>query len=490
MRNLIDIITEATIANYPAGSTFTISGSQNGQSLTAVLAPQGVDVDGTMTSMAPEEADLSQVQAKFGEYKEGRPYQLFHDDAGTVWAYFGGSSTMNSSFNHASNIANRGDIAEGILGAAMFAKFTKREGNEDIGMITVSDIYSVLDKLEPVGPDDYQVEVRDSDSRHADIVTYRLALQKKPYQDLLNPDNRDALKNEFSSAAAYVNSSMAERYSRYFYLNGRRDHIAVIADGAIQQRSSKVDVWVAVRDRNGNTRKLRLNASLKNGPIKQFGQVGGSSMEAMVKLWDEFGVDVTKYAKEFERAHGQGQEHAIELMYRKVADQLATKLKRAGPNSEAEFVDKIAHAVTYFATLGDENVELVQFDKGGFKILRFNTLARKLRDIDITATYIESKARPEIIIHDVHNTKNVLITVRSKFETVNGELYVRNYIEKGSLLDELTRVERADWKEIESQADSKIADIAAGKSTSGLRPKAAEKAREKRGVSTTPRQRR
>lgn len=491
MRELINILNEATVDNYPIGTQFLLSGSQNGQALSAQLSAQGINVESPMTRMDWSDAnDPDKWTASVGKVKADGQYYAFHDEDGHIWTYHGSASGLNSSFIHADKLANRGEIAEGILGAAMFAKFTKREGNEDIGMITVSDIYSVLEKLQNIGEDTYQVEVKDSDNRHADLVAFKLVLKTGPYKDLMDLNKREALKNEFNSAVAYVNSSMAERYSRYFYLNGKQDHIAVIADGSLNEKTSKVDVWVAVRDAQGNMRKLRLNASLKAGPVKQFGQVGGSDIDSMIALWEHFGIDVTPYAKKFEQSHGEGQEKAIEYMYRTVANKLATELKRAGPDDEAEFVDKIAHAVTYFATLGDDNVELVQFDKGGFKILRFNRLAEKLRNIDITATYVEAKARPEIIIHDVHNSNRVLITVRSKFENKKDGQYVRNYIEKGDLLTELTQVERADWKELDKKTDKKIADIAAGKSTSGLRPKAAEKAREKRGILSAPRQRR
>ena len=122
-------------------------------------------------------------------------------------------------------------------------------------------------------------------------------------------------------------------------------------------------------------------------------------------------------------------------------------MKRADPRQEVGFVAHIADAVTFFATLGDPNVELVQFDKGGFKILRFGNLLEKLKTVDLTATFSDSKARPEITIHDALNPKNILITIRSKVETKkNGDLYVRNIIEKGKLLEELTQVQTTAWE--------------------------------------------
>jgi hypothetical protein len=134
----------------------------------------------------------------------------------------------------------------------------------------------------------YQLSVRDADNAFADTITFLLRLKTGPYRDLMDPAKRQLLINEYSSAAAYVNSSMAERYSKYFYLNGKADDIAILADGAASETEKKADVWVAVKDQNGNMRQLRLNTSLKIGGIKQFGQVGGSTVESMQKLWSYF----------------------------------------------------------------------------------------------------------------------------------------------------------------------------------------------------------
>jgi hypothetical protein len=123
----------------------------------------------------------------------------------------------------------------------------------------------------------------------------------------------------------------------------------------------------------------------------------------------------------------------------------------AGNNDteEARFVDEVARAVTHFATLGDANVELVDFDKGGFKILRFKNLEYKLRNIDLTASYT-GKTRPEISIHDVEDPKKELIAIRCKVENKKSGPYVRNYIEKGPLLEEITKVQERSLKELET----------------------------------------
>ncbi len=483
MREIINLLNEATIADYPAGTAFLLSGSQSGRNLAAQLAPQGINTEDVMFSVDPTEAqDPAEYVATVGRNRPGQAAQAFRDADGQLWVYYGGASSMNSSFVHADKLANRGEIAEGILGAAMFSKFTKRAPSEEIAQVTEQDIERVLNSLKSSGTDTYETVVQDSDNQHADTVRFELVLKTKPYQDLMDPGKREALKNEFASAAAYVNTPMAERYSRYFYLNGKADEINIIANGAASETTSKVDVFVQV-----NGRRLKLNTSLKVGGVKQFGQVGGSETGSMIKLWRYFGVDVTPYVKQFEKKREKDQFEALEYMYRSIAEQLAEELEGDNDTEEAKFVNNVAHAVTFFATLGDSNVELVDFSKGGFKILRFNNLVEKMRTVNLTASYKEAKGRPEIGIHDVTNPKRELISVRVKIENKKDGPYVRNIVEKGPLLEEIAKVQERGWAEKTQKYDDKIAAL--DQPRLGLRPTSAPRAR-RDSDSEQPRQRR
>jgi aspartate 1-decarboxylase len=441
MRNLINLLNEATIADYPMGTSYLVSGSDKGRAMAAALAHQGINVEEPMVSVDQSEVDPKEIKATVGKNAPSVASQAFRDADNNLWIYYGSASGMNSCFVHADKLANRGEIAEGILGAAMFAKFTKRAPSAEIAQVTVQDIERILGSLNSKEKDIYSVTVKDADNKHADTITFDLFLKTKPYQDLMDLKKRDALKSEFSSAAAYVNTPNAERYSRYFYINGKADSIEIIANGALAEKSSKVDVFVQV-----NGKKLRLNTSLKVGGVKQFGQVGGSEIESMTKLWRYFGVDISKYTKKYEKMRGQDQFQALEYMYRSIADQLSAELAGDNDTEEAKFVTNISNAVSYFATLGEKNVELVDFSKGGFKILRFNDLVQKLRGVNLTASYKEAKGRPEIGIHDVANPKRELVSVRVKIENKkSGEQYVRNIIEKGPLLEELTTVQKGSF---------------------------------------------
>ena len=455
MRDLINIIlNEVTLSKYGPGHKFIFSNGAAGQQLSSQLAALGLDTAGTieLTNKSKGLESLvnkSEIITRFGK---GTDVYEFRTEDNVYFYVFGTTGAIETALNHSkeSTISNRGEVSEGILGAAMFAKFTKREPGEEVGTIGAADITNVLDNLQAQGNDTYSVTVNDAESDVADTISFVLRLKTAPYQDLMNPLKRKLLTNELNSAAAYVNSPMAERYSKYFYLNGRADEINIMADGAASESEKKSDVWVGIRDKNGAIRTLKLNASLKVGGVGQFGQVGGSNIDSMTKLFGYFGVDVSPYLDKFEKQSKKDPIIAVEYMYRQITEDLQSKLAGNDDTEEARFVDQVAHAVTHFATLGDPNVELVDFNKGGFKILRFKNLEHKLRTIDLTASYT-GKTRPEITIHDVENPKKELLTIRCKIENrENKAPYIRNLNEKGSLLEEITEVQDRKFKELET----------------------------------------
>jgi len=297
------------------------------------------------------------------------------------------------------------------------------------------------------------------------------------------------LASEYASAAAYVNSSDAERYSRYFYINGRADQITIMADGVTGEKTQKTDVWVYVTDEDGKPRKLRLNASLKTGGIGQFGQVSGDSEETQQTLWNYFGVDVAPALKKFKQNIQAGDaKAAFASVYQYAAEQIDNALQNSSPKATAKMIDSIAQGITHFATLGDPKVELVDFSDGGFKILRFNNLVEKLKNVDLAASYVGNKTYPQVDIHERGNPKNKLLQIRMKIENRPNGVYSRNYIEKGPLLEKLTQYKKASW---DNESSTQALDRVTDKRLSGPGAKAAKvKAEPKTDTATLGRERR
>jgi hypothetical protein len=508
MRDLLNIfdsiVNEVTISKpkYGAGTQFAVAtGSKNGQALLQQMQQQGFDATAPLTMQDTSElGDQEILNLPNVAVGKGGDGYLFSNPAGQYILVTGTSSAIGPCFNvyngaqtddpeDVGKITNRGETSEGILGAAMFAKFVKREPGEDIGTVTPADIGDVLDSLKKTGEDQYEVEVEDYDNEHADRITFVLRLKTGPYQDLMDPAKRTLLTSEYASAAAYVNTSDAERYSRYFYINGRADQITIMADGVTGETEQKTDVWVYVADEDGQPRKLRLNTSLKVGGVPQFGQVSGTSEETQQTLWNYFGVNIDPSLPAFRKAtKADDPRAAFEKVYQYAAKQLDRELKNATAEQEASIINSIAQGITHFATLGDPKVELVDFSQGGFKILRFNKLKEKLQTMNLAATYNGSKTWPEVNIHERGNPDNRLLKIRTKKETKPKGIYLRNLIEKGPLLEKLTEYKKASWdNDTSTQALDRVAD----KRLTGPGAKAAKiKAEPKTDVNTLGREKR
>ena len=514
MRDLLNIfdsiVNEVTISKskYGPGTQFAVStGSQNGQALLQQMNQQGFDATPPLTMQDTSElGDQEILNLPAVAVAKGGAGYLFANDAGQYILVTGTADSIGKCFNaytgankSADNpedlgkIANRGETAEGILGAAMFAKFVKREPDEDIGTVTPDDISNVLSSLQKTGEDQYEVEVEDYDNEHADRIAFVLRLKTGPYQDLMDPTKQPLLAGEYASAAAYVNSSNAERYSRYFYINGRADKITIMADGVTGEKTQKTDVWV-----EANGQKLRLNTSLKTGGIGQFGQVSGSSEETQETLWNYFGVNVASAMKKFKQNIQSGDAvAAFASVYQSAASQIEDALQNAEPEAKANMINSIAQGITHFATLGDPKVELVDFSDGGFKILRFNKLEEKLKNVDLAASYVgpvvpatekKTKAYPQVDIHERGNPKNKLLQIRMKIENRPNGVYSRNYIEKGPLLEKLTQYKKASW---DNDTSTQALDRVTNKRLTGPGAKASRQVQEpKTDTATTGRKRR
>lgn len=458
MRDILDkiLLLEVTMSKYGPGKKFLVSGSVDGKQLALALQSKGIDTEGPieLTALASSGQYLTvRPSAPIIPTGKGNDQYEFKDQNQNFFYLTGTSSSVSKGFVHfkdkETDLSNKGEVSEGLLGAAMFAKFTHREPGEDIGIVSEHEVWAVLEKLKQTGKELYQVTVNDSDSVISDTITFSLKLKTGPYKDLMNPLKRPAMAPLVASAVAYVNNPRAESYSKYFYLNGKADEISILADGAASETEKKADVWVAIKDKNGQMRALKLNTSLKVGGVKQFGQVGGSGADSLNKLFGYFDIDFGPYMDKFKKLHAKDEMNAMDWIYNIMADLFKKKLAGNDNSVEYHFIDSLAHAITNFATLGDPNVELVDFDKGGYKILRFRNLNEKLKDVDLTASVLGGKARPEISIYDKNNSKRNLINIRMKIETrKDGSLYLRNIIEKGPLLEELTKFEYRSFDEL------------------------------------------
>lgn len=430
---LKSLLNEVTFSKLAPGAYVAMADNADGTKLKAAI-------DVTKFNYNTDPLILDKPDPKSYTVTIGKPsaYTLaLRNEAGQRINLTGSKTTIENGFNHydPNKISNRGEVAEGLLGAAVFAKMLQRKG-DTIGPINSANIWAVVDRLKQTGADTYSTVVPDGEQRAVkDSMQFTLRLKSAPYKDLMNPQKRTLLDDLVSSAVTFANSKDIQRYSQYFYLNGKPDVIHIISDGVSAEEEQKTDVQVLFKDHaTGQMRSTRLNISLKVGGVGQFGQVGGA--EGVFALFGQFGLDFGADEPEFERLmNQQGPRSAMEFIYRKAADIWNDILSQSTDFEEYRYIKTFSEALGFFTTKNDPSVVMVDFSKGGYSLLRFNDIEGKLSQVNLGARYIEGLEWPRVDIIDLNNPKNKLLQFRVKVERDTG--YLRNIIEKGNLFSQL-----------------------------------------------------
>ena len=354
------------------------------------------------------------------------------------------------SINKPNVSANLGDVSEGVFAAAIAARFVYK--NKDI---TVSQVGAMIASLGSgkignyPGKKGMQAEItRKSPNEGVSIqddVRLFVSLAEGNMKFLLNPANRNSLSPYILASVKYANSKRVRDWADLVYRNRRYDKIEVLSDGLGGQKFTKVDVRVKITDDNNKLLPVDINVSLKAGDVKQFGQLGGTELSDIITFFNRlFGLGgelsalSSKYEKMTKVDHKFSQ--GLRLLYRKIYSILSVKL-----NSKIDankILDNIGNGITYYATLNEENVELVQLNNREAKVYNFQNVGQLLKQYDYDVKYSEGgeKLLPQI---DITNNGKLLLRIRVKGEnktdkkTGKSYTYFRNYVEKGEFLGDL-----------------------------------------------------
>lgn len=328
---------------------------------------------------------------------------------------------------------NRGDVSEGLLAAAIAARFVNKNKT-----ITKQDAINILRELRPQGGTKVdQTFISDNENPAVkDQVRIVISLAEINMKALLNPANYGGLSDLINASVKYANGQYITKWSKLLYENNVRNEIDVISDGLLDQSGTKVDLRVKVDGKLTN-----VNVSLKAGDVKQFGQVSGSKLENMAALFNPLGLRVETQASKFnEFLTKKDTVGATSHIYNYVSKTLATE----AANNKNAFLKSLSAFIKFHATRDEENVTLVQLNRNEAKIYDFDNVQKMLSDVEPTV-FIKNgysdvaKAQvPTIVIADKSRTgKNELLTIRMKIDTRPDGFYHRNYIEKGALLGDL-----------------------------------------------------
>jgi len=298
--------------------------------------------------------------------------------------------------------ANRGDIAEGIMGAALTAKFIKRQLRQTVNNLpqvnatdvdavltkffrsggtyskTVRDVPKPFDFIPPDFPGD-KVETTVNIVRElmfSDKVVFKLTLPQAAMDFLSKQSNRTQVRDIFERAIKYANNDPTFiREANRLATNAKNDKILVDADGVSNQLDTKVDIGLYA-----NGRKIGKQISLKTESGRQFDQVIGFGIAEFDKLFDNnMGIivdgsvknEVNNYIKQFNVTDAFS--FRAQTSKDVTGSIWATKLKKAATlyYKGAEkviktqidalvFRRKLANTIRVGATRGDDDIQLVK----------------------------------------------------------------------------------------------------------------------------------
>lgn len=336
-------------------------------------------------------------------------------------------------------VSNKGEVIEGILGAATFARLTKRTSQD----ITEQDIFDAISSLDKNGS--VSKTAKELDSNITDKIILGVKLKINAFEDFNNIEKiKNLMAGEITAIKDYVNDAV-KKYGNFFAKNGRPDVVEIVSDGVSNETETKTDVLMYYNDKDGQRVVKHFDLSVKSGDVAQFGQVGGGgqtdSLETRYEfvrgLWERLGVNIDPIKQAFiasddiVEAYGKAYSHA--------AKEFAEKLVGANEDQEAEVLKKFVEGIKYFATLGEDRIKLVDISEKGYYVLDFKKLDRLYnnKDIDLTAEYAVGRSGLPLVKIVDKVTGKKFIQVRM-YRASTG--YVRNYVEKGPILKKVTKV--------------------------------------------------
>ena len=204
--------------------------------------------------------------------------------------------------------ANKGDISEAILAAAIAAKFKKRiDVNEfkntssainigNLPPVTKTDVENVLRIL--VRSFKYSTSVNDIDrikktveTKIYDNIQVSVGIPQKSAQFLKKESNWSEISNIFSAAITKVNSDPRLKAKAYgLSVNKKNDIIIVRAIGTESQTATKVDIRVEIINQGQKLANRSNQISLKYD-APQFAQAVGLEFGNFGKIFDALGLN-------------------------------------------------------------------------------------------------------------------------------------------------------------------------------------------------------
>jgi hypothetical protein len=361
---------------------------------------------------------------------------------------------------------NRGDIAEGIVGAALTAKFINRPKSlKDTNIpLTKKMIDDVLDNLFK-SSNNSVYKANDLVSKKGktvmDTIKFSMHLPVAAFNLLKDKNKRILVDDLYKSSIDYIETTWQKEVLD-FAKNGEIDNIIIDSDGVGDQKGTKADIKITI---NGKKYSRQISLKVKGGD--QFAQVTGHDFSKQKVLWESIlNLDLTKIEKKYNNELNNydsseafsSREHirvelfkkmlksAAAVAYKEATNQIQQRIK----SKNTVFFTNLTKLIIEGAAKGDLNIELVKLERGGFSRLRFDktflkNFTKKLMDSNLQVVFVQT-GDPTVRIYAGQILKsNLILQIRPKVAAESSVLksgkvykpYIRNLIESGPMLFKL-----------------------------------------------------
>jgi hypothetical protein len=340
--------------------------------------------------------------------------------------------------------ANRGDVAEALMGAAVCATFATRPFTP----ITNAHIDLYLDKVLKQASLSDSFNVKNLKTKVEDRITFSISLPTKALVFIKDPFNRKLVKDLYVSTLSYVNRNRdLQTKAAELYKDNNHNDIIVSSAGTLNQRGTKADITIII-DGKPQTKQI----SLKVSGGDQFAQFSGANWDTQLSLFTvSLGLDITAAKDKFNKALesydadarfiDRGKSTKDMMVYLKNAARIsytaATQSMKNEINNET-FKSKLAQFIKKGATLNDPNIEIVKLAAGTAKSQSFGEkFISTVQSMNLSVS-LSLMGDPKISLNAaVMGISGPLMSIRAKFEapsntTSSGKVYstyMRNYIE-------------------------------------------------------------
>ena len=377
---------------------------------------------------------------------------------------------------------NMGNAAEGILAAAIAARFINKgqriserhildvlrtqyrslssDHKESFHVFKSENFKTSRENSRIIPDDDVELTIKLSPINMSLVFCEQLLEQDERAQGILDR------MNIMTPCIQYANSREISQLANVMYYNRVYNKIEVEADGVGGELTTKVDIFlridgqkhIEVPGRYGNQRLNITQISLKR-EVNQFAQVGGWDIETVNNFWGQILNENLLSNAQIQRiysTHAVGdfpdtKRHAAAVMtdvYQWAHNRIQQKFSNS--SWREHFVNKLDE----FATKNEENVKLVEITGSTYEKFDFSRLHEALNgrpdldvepNLELRSTYNTSVPRdptvgaplPAVVISARNKNDNEvydLVQFRHKIEW--GGTAIRNYVEKQKGLSE------------------------------------------------------